>query len=75
MRASRIRSGYEWLRQRKVKAFYSVVDGLALEVGAKALQQSAGIGKLAPNLLMMGYKSNWGTCNTDELSAYFNILQ
>lgn len=46
-----------------------------LETGAKVLMQSAGIGKLAPNVLMMGYQNNWATCPREDLLSYFNILQ
>lgn len=48
---------------------------MKFEVGAKALLQTTGIGKLSPNVLMMGYKNNWVTCNRDDLLSYFNVLQ
>ncbi|GLH13675.1 Uncharacterized protein GBIM_18199 [Gryllus bimaculatus] len=73
-RLARVRAGYKWLQSRKYKAFYTVMDGLSFEDGARAMLQSAGIGKLKPNVLLMGYKSDWRTCNTDDLVAYFNIL-
>lgn len=69
------RIGYEWLRARKVKSFLSIVDGFSFEAGAKAMFQSSGIGKLAPNVLMMGFKQDWRTCYWEDLNAYFNVLQ
>ncbi|KAJ1522323.1 hypothetical protein ONE63_002619 [Megalurothrips usitatus] len=63
-----------WLRSRKIKAFYSLVDGLRFEEGAKALLQTSGIGKLKPNVLLMGFKSDWKTTNSADLLAYFNVL-
>lgn len=68
------RSG-TFLRAHKIKAFYAQVDELSFEAGAKALLQASGIGKLKPNILLMGYKSDWQTCKKEELEMYFNILQ
>lgn len=51
------------------------MDSVEYEAGAKALLQTTGIGKLSPNVLMMGYKNDWKSCNSDELLAYFNVLQ
>nr|CAD7576799.1 unnamed protein product [Timema californicum] len=50
------------------------MDGLDFENGARALIQASGIGKLKPNVVMIGFKNDWQTCNTDDLLAYFNIL-
>ncbi|KAK6643926.1 hypothetical protein RUM43_000191 [Polyplax serrata] len=63
-----------FLRAHKIKAFYAQVDELSFEAGAKALLQASGIGKLKPNILLMGYKSDWQTCKRDELLMYFNVL-
>lgn len=65
----------EYLNKHKIKAFCSIVDGLAFEDGAKAIMQCCGIGKLCPNVLMMGYKTDWMHANEDELQTYFNLLQ
>jgi solute carrier family 12 sodium/potassium/chloride transporter 2 len=69
------RKSYGWLHENKIKAFYVLVDGIEFEMAARALLQAPGIGKLKPNVLMMGYKSNWRNCNTADLAAYFSILQ
>ncbi|KAF5270453.1 hypothetical protein FQR65_LT17843 [Abscondita terminalis] len=73
-RANKTKLAYQWLRDHKIKAFYSLIDGMAFETGAQALLQTTGIGKLSPNVLMMGFKNDWKICNTDALEAYFNIL-
>lgn len=73
-KASRKKQGYIWLRSRKIKAFINIVDGLDFETGAQALIQAAGIGKLAPNVLMMGFKNDWRSSNAEDLMAYFNVL-
>lgn len=51
-----IQNGYEWLQARNVKAFYVMVDSCKFDEGCQALLQSTGIGKLAPNILLLGYK-------------------
>ncbi|XP_072938036.1 bumetanide-sensitive sodium-(potassium)-chloride cotransporter [Epargyreus clarus] len=73
-RAHRIHSGDEWLRGRKVRAFCTAVSGFSFESGARALMQAAGVGRLAPNVLLMGYKADWNTVPTSELESYFNVL-
>lgn len=70
-----IADGQRWLAARKVKAFYNVVEGLDFETGVRALIQTSGVGKLAPNILLMGYKSDWSTCYHQDLVSYFNVLQ
>ncbi|CAK1580927.1 unnamed protein product [Parnassius mnemosyne] len=73
-RANRARAADEWLRGRKVRAFPASVSGFAFETGARALMQAAGVGRLAPNVLLMGYKADWATAPSADLVAYFNVL-
>jgi solute carrier family 12 sodium/potassium/chloride transporter 2 len=51
------------------------VDEVSFEDGSKALMQASGVGKLKPNILMMGYKSNWRECAAEDLQMYFDIMQ
>jgi len=69
-----IRKSYGWLRTNKIKAFYALVDGINFEMAARALMQATGIGKMKPNVFMMGYKSNWKNCKSEELAEYFSVL-
>lgn len=69
------RRATDWFKKHKVKAFYSLIDGEDFESGARALMQASGIGKLKPNILLMGYKNDWRTCEPrTELSQYFNTI-
>jgi solute carrier family 12 sodium/potassium/chloride transporter 2 len=52
-----------------------VVEELSLEKGASAMMQTSGVGKLAPNVVLMGYKTHWSSCSYKELQEYFNVLQ
>ena len=37
--------------------------------------QALGIGKLRPNTLFLGYKSDWQKADPEDLEDYFNIIQ
>ncbi|OXU28442.1 hypothetical protein TSAR_008414 [Trichomalopsis sarcophagae] len=63
-----------WLRSNKVKAFYSLVDGASYQDGATSLMQACGLGKMRPNILLMGYKQDWSSCPRDNLVSYFNVM-
>lgn len=63
------------MKAHKVKAFYIQVDGMSFEDGSTALLKACGIGKLRPNILLMGFKSDWQTCSDDDLQQYFEVLQ
>lgn len=67
--------GNSWLKAHKIKAFYTQVDGMSFEEGARALLKASGIGKLRPNILLMGHKSDWQTCPKEDLEMYFEVLQ
>lgn len=43
--------------------------------GAQALMQLSGLGKMKPNMVLMGYKRDWNTCPEEELNAYFGVIQ
>lgn len=75
MRTNAIKEGHKWLQARKIKAFYDIVQNNEFESGVRALIQTSGIGKLAPNIVLVGYKSNWRTSTTADLLSYFNAMQ
>lgn len=64
-----------WLKFHRIKAFYAQVDDVTFEEGAKSLMQATGLGKLRPNVVLMGYKSKWMVSPRKELDMYFNIIQ
>ncbi|KAM8708845.1 hypothetical protein ACLKA7_015762 [Drosophila subpalustris] len=65
---------FNWFRKHHVKGFYALVDGEDFEAGTRALMQATGIGKLKPNIILMGYKTDWQTCERKELVQYFNVM-
>lgn len=68
------RKASDWFKKHKVKAFFTNVDDENYEMGCRALMQATGIGKLKPNIIMMGYKGDWDTCDRNELDQYFNVV-
>lgn len=73
-RESRLQRGHECLSAKRIKGFFTIVDGLGSAEAARSLMQTSGVGKLKPNVLMMGYKLDWQTCSFEDLNVYFNIL-
>lgn len=65
----------KWLDARKVKAFYNLIDNVDFENGVRSLIQSCGFGKLSPNVVLMGYKSDWRSSHCTEVETYFKALQ
>uniref|UniRef100_A0A8C2PWD5 Solute carrier family 12 member 10, tandem duplicate 1 n=1 Tax=Cyprinus carpio TaxID=7962 RepID=A0A8C2PWD5_CYPCA len=49
----------KWLNQRKVRSFYTSFKASDLREGARHLLQASGLGKMKPNILVMGFKMNW----------------
>lgn len=64
-----------WLHYHKIKAFFAHVDDTTFDIGAQSLMQASGLGKLRPNIIMMGFKSDWKTCKKDDLAKYFHVMQ
>jgi len=63
-----------WLNDKKIKGFYTVTENNSFEEGGKSCLTLAGLGKLSPNMLLIGFKSNW-IKDLDVSQQYFNILE
>lgn len=74
-RISQQQIGEEWLRKRKERGFYVVVDGSSLEDGLKSLIQCSGLGRVSPNIMLIGYKNNWQTAPLNNLKTYVRLIQ
>lgn len=74
-RRAMIEKTNSWLRGNRIKAFYTPVDGASFQDGATSLLQASGVGKLKPNILLMGYKNDWASCPWESLDMYFNVMQ
>ncbi|KAM9808091.1 solute carrier family 12 member 3 [Neosynchiropus ocellatus] len=63
-----------WLNKRKVKSFYTDVVASDLRSGVNVLLQGAGLGRITPNVLLMGFKSDWRTDSPQVAHDYIGIL-
>ncbi|VDM54763.1 unnamed protein product [Angiostrongylus costaricensis] len=63
----------EWLESRNVEAFAATVANKHQVEGAITLLQSSGIGKMRPNILMIGFKANWEKRGVDEIIGFYEI--
>ncbi|XP_018422708.1 PREDICTED: solute carrier family 12 member 2 isoform X2 [Nanorana parkeri] len=63
-----------WLIKHKTKAFYSPVHAEDLRDGAQYLMQAAGLGRMKPNTLVVGFKKNWLQSDMKEVETYINLM-
>ncbi|XP_048960089.1 solute carrier family 12 member 3 isoform X4 [Canis lupus dingo] len=64
----------KWLNKRKIKAFYSDVIAEDLRSGVQILMQAAGLGRMKPNILVVGFKKNWQSAHPATVEDYIGIL-
>uniref|UniRef100_UPI00398F659A solute carrier family 12 member 1 isoform X3 n=1 Tax=Pristiophorus japonicus TaxID=55135 RepID=UPI00398F659A len=64
----------QWLAKNRKKAFYAAVAGDNLRDGVKCLLQASGLGRMKPNTLVIGYKRDWRTTNSQDVENYVGIL-
>ncbi|XP_052889567.1 bumetanide-sensitive sodium-(potassium)-chloride cotransporter-like [Anopheles moucheti] len=63
-----------FMESRKIQGFYQQIDGIGMQKGVRALIQTSGVGKLSPNIVLVGYKADWMRCSVQELQTYYNVL-
>ena len=62
-----------WLKDHNVNAFYNPTLSSNFEEGAKSCMLNAGLGKLSPNFVLMGFKRDWST-DLAGINAYVNTM-
>lgn len=63
-----------WLASQKIKAFPATVTATSLRLGVQSLLQLGGLGKMKPNLVVLGFKNDWATTNSQEVEDYVGII-
>lgn len=63
-----------WLRKTKRKAFYTAVASDNFREGAASLLQASGLGRMRPNTLMIGFKTNWRGAGAEAVQEYVGVL-
>uniref|UniRef100_H9GCY6 Solute carrier family 12 member 3 n=1 Tax=Anolis carolinensis TaxID=28377 RepID=H9GCY6_ANOCA len=64
----------KWLTKRKIKAFYTEVLAEDLRAGVQILMQASGLGRMKPNILVLGFKKNWQSAHPQTVEEYVGIL-
>ncbi|XP_043952795.1 solute carrier family 12 member 3-like isoform X2 [Gambusia affinis] len=64
----------KWLNKRKVRSFYTSLTADSLRAGAKQLLQASGLGKLKPNTLVLGFKTNWRDSAPESIEDYISTI-
>merc|ERR1719264_1808970 len=62
-----------WMKDHHVKGFYSALQSQTMSDGARSMMSLSGLGKLSPNMVMMGFKRDWMR-NSAECRQYVDIL-
>ena len=61
-----------WLRDRNVKSFFTIAENDDFCAGIKSCISLVGLGRLAPNMILMGFRNEKMTLN--DLEDYVNVL-
>lgn len=63
-----------WLLKNESKAFYTPVFAEDLRQGTQYLLQAAGLGRLKPNTLVMGFKNDWRDGDMMNVETYISMI-
>eukprot|EP00095_Tigriopus_kingsejongensis_P001377 maker-scaffold1253_size52701-snap-gene-0.12 protein:Tk01377 transcript:maker-scaffold1253_size52701-snap-gene-0.12-mRNA-1 annotation:"af190129_1na+ k+ 2cl- cotransporter" len=64
----------EWLNSNHIKSFHSITRNDSLLEGARAALEIGGLGKLSPNMVLMGFKQDWQQSLADA-EEYYRTLE
>jgi len=48
-----------WMKKQKVQGFFDVVQSSTFDEGANSILTLSGLGRLCPNMVLLGFKSDW----------------
>lgn len=69
-----LEKGAKWLKQSGIKSLYNIIDNIELDVGFR-IMNNYGHGILKPNIVLVGYKYDWFSCEDEDIQTYLNILK
>uniref|UniRef100_A0A4W6EHG6 Solute carrier family 12 member 10, tandem duplicate 1 n=1 Tax=Lates calcarifer TaxID=8187 RepID=A0A4W6EHG6_LATCA len=64
----------KWMNKRRVRSFYTPFTADSLRAGTRHLLQASGLGKLKPNTLVLGFKTNWRDSSPESIEDYINTI-
>nr|CAH0112011.1 unnamed protein product [Daphnia galeata] len=62
-RADILQKSYKHLRTNDIKGFCSLIGNVDLPSGTSAMLEVVGVGKIKPNILLIGFKNDWRVCD------------
>lgn len=71
----------EWLSRRGIGAFVDVVSATSFRRGVRHFMQLSGLGKLKPNIVVLGFKNDWRSvagkpaASDSVTAAYYNVVR
>ncbi|XP_054163033.1 solute carrier family 12 member 3-like [Oppia nitens] len=63
-----------WIKSERINAFYKLIESEFLSDGIRNQMHSTGVGKFTPNIVMLGYKSDWRSAKDDDLRDYYDVI-
>ncbi|KAH9426423.1 hypothetical protein DERP_010992 [Dermatophagoides pteronyssinus] len=69
-----LHDGNLYLINRNMKAFFNLIQDSSFSQGVRSLMQATGIGKLRPNIVMLGFKRDWIDSQPKEVVEYFKAI-
>ena len=66
--------GIQWLNSQSIKAFYSISRHATFPEGARSSLEMSGLGKMRPNMMLIGFKDNWRT-SLREARDYYKVIK
>ncbi|XP_071323136.1 solute carrier family 12 member 2 [Trachinotus anak] len=63
-----------WLLRNETKAFYTPVFAEDMRQGTQYLLQAAGLGRLKPNTLVLGFKNDWRDGDMMNVETYISMI-
>ncbi|XP_019937467.1 solute carrier family 12 member 2 isoform X2 [Paralichthys olivaceus] len=63
-----------WLLKNETKAFYTPVFAEDMRQGTQYLLQAAGLGRLKPNTLVLGFKNDWRDGDMMNVETYITMI-
>ncbi|XP_034048858.1 solute carrier family 12 member 2 isoform X2 [Thalassophryne amazonica] len=63
-----------WLLKHEAKAFYTPVFAEDMRQGTQYLLQAAGLGRLKPNTLVLGFKNDWRDGDMMNVEVYISMI-
>ncbi|XP_050443366.1 bumetanide-sensitive sodium-(potassium)-chloride cotransporter-like [Adelges cooleyi] len=72
-RQSLLDEGIGWLKKSRLSCLFNVMDSVSVDAAVRMIYM-CGHGQLRPNIILVGYKSDWSSCSEEELRSYLNIF-